>query len=74
MQYLEIAKDLTLSELASIVGETNVIIFAHGTDLEKWGDYTLIRPDPQVIWHAKKPPDLAIGRLKDVRPIRTSGD
>lgn len=24
-----------------IVGETNVIIFAHGTDLEKWGDYSL---------------------------------
>ncbi len=24
----------------SIVGETNIIIFAHGTDLEKWGDYS----------------------------------
>ena len=23
-----------------IVGETNVIIFAHGTDLEQWGDYS----------------------------------
>ena len=26
--------------VASLVGETNVIIFAHGTDLEKWGDYS----------------------------------
>ena len=27
--------------VAPIVGETNVIIFAHGTDLGKWGDYNL---------------------------------
>ncbi len=26
--------------VAPLVGETNVIIFAHGTDLEKWGDYS----------------------------------
>ena len=24
-----------------------------GERLERWGDYTLIRPDPQVIWPAK---------------------
>lgn len=23
--------------------------------MEKWGNLTLLRPDPQVIWHAKKP-------------------
>ena len=27
--------------VAPIVGETNVIIFAHGTDLGQWGDYNL---------------------------------
>ena len=27
--------------IAPIVGETNVIIFAHGTDLGEWGDYNL---------------------------------
>ncbi len=27
--------------VASIVGETNVIIFAHGTDLGNWGNYSL---------------------------------
>ena len=26
-----------------------------GEKLEKWGDITLLRPDPQVIWHAKTP-------------------
>ena len=25
-----------------------------GEKLERWGDYTLIRPDPQVIWNTKK--------------------
>jgi len=27
---------------------------AGGERLERWGDIILIRPDPQVIWHAKK--------------------
>ena len=26
-----------------------------GEKLETWGDITLLRPDPQVIWHAKTP-------------------
>ena len=26
-----------------------------GEKLEKWGDYMLIRPDPQVIWKTDKP-------------------
>ena len=25
-----------------------------GERLERWGDYTLVRPDPQVIWHGEK--------------------
>lgn len=32
-----------------------VIATGDGEKLEKWGDYTLLRPDPQVIWHASKP-------------------
>ncbi len=35
--------------------EYTVIATGDGEKLEKWGDYTLLRPDPQVIWHAKKP-------------------
>lgn len=30
-----------------------VIATGDGEKLEKWGKYTLLRPDPQVIWHAK---------------------
>ncbi len=32
-----------------------VIATGDGEKLERWGDYTLIRPDPQIIWHARKP-------------------
>lgn len=35
--------------------EYQVIATGDGEKLEKWGNLTLIRPDPQVIWHAKKP-------------------
>ena len=32
-----------------------VIATGDGEKLERWGDYKLIRPDPQIIWHAQKP-------------------
>lgn len=32
-----------------------VIATGDGEKLEMWGDITLLRPDPQVIWHAKTP-------------------
>lgn len=32
-----------------------VIATGDGEKLEKWGNITLLRPDPQVIWHAKTP-------------------
>lgn len=32
-----------------------IIATGDGEKLEKWGDITLLRPDPQVIWRAKKP-------------------
>lgn len=35
--------------------EYRVIATGDGEKLEKWGDITLLRPDPQVIWHAKMP-------------------
>lgn len=35
--------------------EYSVIATGDGEKLEKWGNLTLLRPDPQVIWHAKKP-------------------
>lgn len=33
----------------------SVIATGDGEKLERWGDITLLRPDPQVIWHPKKP-------------------
>lgn len=30
-----------------------VIATGDGEKLEKWGGFTLLRPDPQVIWHKK---------------------
>ena len=30
--------------------EYRVIATGDGRKLERWGDYTLLRPDPQVIW------------------------
>ena len=31
-----------------------VIDCSNGEKLERWGDYLLVRPDPQVIWNTKK--------------------
>ncbi len=33
----------------------SVIATGDGEKLERWGSLTLLRPDPQVIWHAGKP-------------------
>ena len=35
--------------------EYSVIATGDGEKLERWGDLILLRPDPQVIWHAKEP-------------------
>ena len=35
----------------------SVIATGDGEKLERWGEYYLLRPDPQVIWHGKQ--DLA---------------
>ena len=32
----------------------SVIDTSSGEKLERWGKYTLVRPDPQVIWHTEK--------------------
>ena len=41
-----------------------------GERLERWGKYTLIRPDPQIIWHAKKGSDW---KRADASYRRSSG-
>jgi 23S rRNA (cytosine1962-C5)-methyltransferase len=32
-----------------------IVATGDGEKLEKWGQYTLLRPDPQVIWRASRP-------------------
>ncbi len=41
-----------------------------GEKLERWGDYILIRPDPQVIW--KTPKNHPLWKKADARYVRSS--
>ncbi|MGN1066178.1 MAG: class I SAM-dependent methyltransferase [Candidatus Fimimonas sp.] len=41
-----------------------------GEKLERWKDVVLLRPDPQAIWHAKKP--LCAVKKPDARYLRSS--
>ncbi len=34
-----------------------ILDMAEGEKLERWGNYKLIRPDPQIIWNEKSFPD-----------------
>lgn len=38
--------------------------------LERWGDYTLIRPDPQIIWHNTE--NKSLWKMADARYIRSN--
>ena len=42
-------------KLAKDWQDYKILATGDGEKLEKWGDYTLLRPDPQIIWHASKP-------------------
>lgn len=42
-------------KLAKDWKDYKVLATGDGEKLERWGDYTLLRPDPQVIWHARTP-------------------
>ena len=47
--------------LADQWNDYEVIDCSKGEKLERWGDYLLVRPDPQVIWDAKE--DIALQDL-----------
>jgi len=40
--------------IASNWTDYEVIDTSGGEKLERWGKYTLLRPDPQVIWNTEK--------------------
>lgn len=45
-----------------------VIDTSSGEKLERWGDYILVRPDPQVIWNT----DKNDSRWKNITDITTA--
>mgnify|MGYP000010249967 FL=1 len=46
--------------LADQWNDYEVIDCSKGEKLERWGDYLLVRPDPQVIWDTPKKENAAI--------------
>lgn len=50
--------------------EYELLDMANGQKLERWGDYILIRPDPQIIWSEKTNPTL--WKKAHARYIRSS--
>ena len=49
--------------------DVKLLDMANGEKLERWGDYLLIRPDPQIIWSNKANPKL--WEKADARYIRS---
>ncbi len=49
--------------------EVKLLDMANGEKLEKWGNYLLIRPDPQIVWAKKTNPKL--WEKADARYIRS---
>lgn len=58
MRYSKYLKDYMLLDMAD------------GNKLEKWGNYTLVRPDPQIVWKDKTNPKL--WNMADATYIRSS--
>lgn len=64
---------MTFSQAMNINNEWKdyrIIATGDGEKLERWKDVVLLRPDPQVIWHAAKP--LATVVKPDARYVRSS--
>ena len=41
-------------KIADCWNDYRIIATGDGMKLEKWGGVTLLRPDPQVIWHSRE--------------------
>ena len=55
LYYYKLRKRKSSMKLAKDWKDYKVLATGDGEKLERWGDYTLLRPDPQVIWHARTP-------------------
>lgn len=50
-----------------------ILDMANGEKLERWGEYILIRPDPQVIWKEKQNQDLWVNIDAHYHRSKTGG-
>lgn len=57
-------------KIANSWKDYEVIATGDGEKLERWGGFKLLRPDPQVIWHAKR--DLSKEKGLDAHYLRSS--
>ena len=57
-------------EVASKWQDYEILDMANGEKLERWGNITLIRPDPQIIWKEKTFPEK--WKKADARYVRSS--
>lgn len=44
-------------DIAKTWEDYEIIDMANGEKLERWKDYYLVRPDPQIIWKEKSDPE-----------------
>ena len=55
--YIIIIEEMRLNNLCGLADgwkDYEVIDCSKGEKLERWGEYLLVRPDPQVIWDTPK--------------------
>ncbi|MEG0872437.1 MAG: class I SAM-dependent methyltransferase [Clostridia bacterium] len=52
------------------LNEYELLDMANGEKLEKWGEYILIRPDPQIVWREKT--NAKLWKNADARYVRSS--
>ena len=57
-------------EVANKWQDYEILDMANGEKLERWGNITLIRPDPQIIWKEKTFPEK--WKKADARYVRSS--
>ena len=59
--------------LADKWSDYKVIATGDGYKLERWGEVTLLRPDPQVIWHSSTDMNAYPGLNAKYRRSETGG-
>lgn len=57
-------------KIANSWNDYRVLATGDGEKLERWGKFTLLRPDPQVIWHAKD--NLSLYKGLDAHYLRSN--